>query len=166
MMIESPSFSIVVPITPEGRIAFVRNLHPIPGLGLLELPGGRLEPGESPKTAARRELSEETGWRAGKLTPIGKYYPNPHWGVFQGHFFLGEDLLPGPPSPDPEERIEPDALPIRKTYELLRAGRFLGGSTIVGLYKAEPLLQARGWNTGATTPRSGAVDSDRRGQPA
>lgn len=141
-LIRSPSFAIVVGLTEDHRVPMVKNLHPSPGLHLLELPAGRLEPGETPRAGARRELEEETGWRARTLTWIGHYYPNPHWGVFRGDVFLGQGLRPGPAHPDPGEFVRPVLLPVREVYRRLDRGLFHGGSTLVGLYLAERRLRA------------------------
>ncbi len=143
--IESPSFSGVVALTDAHIVSLVENLHPSPGLHLLDLPGGRIEPGETPRAAARRELEEETGWTARKLSPIGRYYPNSHWGTFQGHFFLGEGLTLGPRHTDPGESVRPVLLPLGEVYRRFHQGRFRGGSTLVGLHMAENLLRGKGW---------------------
>lgn len=143
-LVLSPSFSVVVGVTEDHRIPMVKNLHPSPGLRLLELPAGRLEPGETPRAGARRELEEETGWRARKLSLIGRYYPNPHWGVFRGHIFLGEGLRLGRAHPDPGEFVRPVVLPVREVYRRLKLGQIHGGSTLVGLYLAEPRLREMG----------------------
>ena len=144
-LLRSPSFSVVVGVTDAQEIPLVENLHPTPGLHLLELPGGRIELHETPRAAARRELSEETGWNARKLTRLGRYYPNPHWGTFQGHVFLADGLRPGRIHPDPGERVRPVLVPVREAYRRLGQGRFFGGSTLVGLYMAEAGLRARGF---------------------
>jgi ADP-ribose pyrophosphatase len=147
-VVRSPGFSVVVALTDEHEIVLVRDLHAVPGLRLLELPGGRMEPGESPRSAAGRELAEETGWRAGRLVPLGSYYPNPHWGSYLGHFFLGEGLRPGLRNPDPGESLRPLLLPVEEVYRRLEEGRFLAGSTLVGLFLAERHLRRKGWLSG------------------
>lgn len=143
-LLRSPSFAVVVGVTEEREIPLVKNLHPSPGLRLLELPGGRIEPKETPRRAARRELKEETGWTARKLTRLGRYHPNPHWGTFEGHVFLGERLREGPTHPDVGESLRPVLIPIVEVYRRLHRGRFLGGSTIVGLTMAEERLRTLG----------------------
>ena len=144
-ILRAPSFACVVPVTEEREVVLVRNRHPSPGLGLLELPGGRLERGETPRSGARRELREETGWEARRLTRVGRYYPVPHWSTMQGHLFVGDRLVPGIATPDPGESVFPVRLPVEEVYRRLRRGRFLGGSTLVGLHLAEPVLRDRGW---------------------
>jgi ADP-ribose pyrophosphatase len=143
-LVKSPSFSVVVALTEDYEIPLVRNLHPSPGLHLLELPGGRIEPRETARSAAKRELEEETGWRCEKLTRIGRYYPNPHWGTFQGHFFFGERLRKGRHHPDPGESLRPVLLGVEDVYSRFREGRFYGGSTLVGLRLAEDRLRRMG----------------------
>lgn len=140
-LVQSPSFSVVVGVTDDHEIPMVENLHPSPGLRLLELPAGRLEPRETPRAGARRELEEETGWRARRLTSVGRYYPNPHWGAFRGHVFVAEDLSPGLAHPDPGEFVRPVVLPVREVYRRLGQGRIRGGSSLVGLYMAKRRLR-------------------------
>ena len=151
-IVRSPSFSCVIGLTDDHEIPLVENLHPSPGLRLLEIPGGRVEPGEAPRAAARRELEEETGWKARTLLPIGRYYPNSHWGTFQGQFFLGEGLRRGSPHPDPGESVRPILLPVGEVYRRLHRGRFLAGSTIVGLHLAEDHLRRKGLLPSAGVP--------------
>jgi ADP-ribose pyrophosphatase len=143
-VLKSPSFAVIVAVTTEHEIPLVENLHPSPGLHLLELPGGRMEPHETARAAARRELEEETGWSAGRLTLLGRYHPNPHWGTFEGHVFFGDRLIEGRIHPDPGESLRPVLLPIREVYRRFHRGRFRGGSTIVGLSMAEERLRTMG----------------------
>ncbi|MGI0070675.1 MAG: NUDIX hydrolase [Thermoplasmata archaeon] len=144
-LLRSPSFSCVVAVTEDRRAVLVENLHPVPGLHLLEIPGGRIEPGETPLAAARRELQEETGWTARTLRPLGRYFPNPHWGTYEGHFFLGERLTPGAAKPDPGESVRPRLIALADVYRRVHRGRLRGGSTLVGLSLAEPVFRSRGW---------------------
>jgi ADP-ribose pyrophosphatase len=139
----SPSFACVVPVTVDGKIVFVQNYRPALNASLLELPGGRLEPNEAPRHAAGRELEEETGYRAGELTPLGWYYPSPHRSVSRGHLFLGRKLREGTRHPDATEELRTLEIPVALAYRRLREGRLHDSSTVIGLSLAEPLLRAR-----------------------
>src|SRR4051794_34207096 len=74
---------------------------------LFELPAGTIDPGESPDATAGRELSEETGYRAGQITKLAEWFVSP--GVFNErmHLYLATDLTPGPTNHQPDERLSP-----------------------------------------------------------
>jgi ADP-ribose pyrophosphatase len=137
-------FVVMVAITGDQQIPLVENLHPSPGLRLLELPAGRVDPHESPRHAAQRELEEETGWRPRKLTSLGRYHPIPHWSTVEGHLFLAEHLLEGRIDRDPGEPLRPVLMPVREVYRRLHQGRLRAGNAIVGLSMAEPRLREMG----------------------
>ncbi len=67
----------VIPVTDDGHVVMVRQYRHGLGHSTLEIPGGMLDPGESPADTAARELLEETGWRAGAVSPLGTVSPNP-----------------------------------------------------------------------------------------
>jgi ADP-ribose pyrophosphatase len=102
--ISRPDATIIVPVTPEGRIVLLRQQQP--GTGWFTcLPGGIVEPGESARRSAQRELREETGYRAKKLVPwfVGAPYFRMTSVV---HVFIARGCARiGPPHPDGGERI-------------------------------------------------------------
>jgi ADP-ribose pyrophosphatase len=139
----SPPFACVVAVTRAGEIVFVRNYRPTLGTWLLELPGGRLEPGERAEDAARRELEEETGYRARSLTQLGWFYPSPARLTARGVLFLATELARGRRRPDPTEEVETVRLPIESAYRRLRRGQIHCASAMIGLALAEPALRGR-----------------------
>ena len=97
---------VVLPRTADGFIMVRQWRHGADRLSL-EFPGGVIDKGESPETAAKRELLEETGRKAGKLIFLGECSPNP--AVFKSrlHFYLAEDLKDtGVLHPDDDELLE------------------------------------------------------------
>jgi len=78
----------------EGRFLLVRQWRHAAKSLSLEFPGGVVDKGEDPATAARRELLEETGFKAGKLVHLGSVSPNPALFCNQYHVYLADDLVP------------------------------------------------------------------------
>src|SRR5690606_11394583 len=72
-----PGAVTIVPILPDGRVCMIRNFRVAVGETLLELPAGTLEPNEDPAITAVRELTEETGYRAGRVEPLCDFYMSP-----------------------------------------------------------------------------------------
>ncbi len=127
----------VLPLHDDGTVTLIRQLRPAVGRKLLEIPAGRLNPGEKPADCGRRELAEETGLSAGSIQPLGFFYPSP--GVFDEvlHLFLGTDLVQGVSDPEHYEEIETVRIPIEEALRM--AGSDDGirdGKTIVALLRA------------------------------
>lgn len=74
--LELPDYSVIVAVTPEGEILFVRQYRPAVEQYTLELPSGHIDPGENPEEAARRELLEETGYKASIMEFLGCLMPD------------------------------------------------------------------------------------------
>lgn len=112
--LEAPDCVVVIPET-EGRFVLVRQWrHGVSGL-TSEFPGGVIGRGEDPAEAAYRELLEETGWRAGKLTRLGQVNPNP--ALFRSRFFvfLAQELeFTGETHPDADEFISTELHPVEE----------------------------------------------------
>jgi ADP-ribose pyrophosphatase len=100
-VIEAPDWVTVVPVLrgPDGaeRYLMVRQFRQGAGMVTTEFPAGLVDPGEEPRRTAARELLEETGRSAGRLTLLGRVAPNPAFMTNWCHVFLAEDLAaPGP----------------------------------------------------------------------
>jgi len=97
----------VVPVTDDGAIVLVRQYRAGSDSVTLEIPGGIVDPGESPADAAARELLEETGHAAREIVPLGSCSPNPAILDNRLHLFaaLGVRRV-AEPTPDASEEIE------------------------------------------------------------
>jgi ADP-ribose pyrophosphatase len=132
-IVRHPGAAVILPLLGDGRIVLIRNFRVTAGRPLVELPAGTLDPGEAPIQAAHRELAEETGYRAGSMEPLVKFYSSP--GVFDEvmHLFVAADLAEGPADLQHGEEIRTLAAPWHEALAMLRDGRIEDGKTIVAL---------------------------------
>ena len=127
----------VLPLHDDGTVTLIRQLRPAVGRKLLEIPAGRLNPGEDPADCGRRELTEETGLSAGSILPMGFFYPSP--GVFDEvlHLFLGTDLSQGVAEPEHYEEIETVRIPLEEALRMAGSDdEIKDAKTIVALLRA------------------------------
>ena len=123
VLVDHPGAVCIAPLTPEGELLLVRQYRHAAGDWLIELPAGRLEPGESPEDAARRELEEETGHRARTWRRLVEFLPAPGFCSERLTLFLAQDLeaVPGGGlACDEDEELE---------LVRLSPARLLGGAT-------------------------------------
>ena len=126
----------VLPLHDDGTVTLIRQLRPAVGGHLLEIPAGRLHPGEAPEACGRREMAEETGLAARALIPLGLFYPSP--GVFDEviHLFLGAGLSQGVADPEHYEEIERVRMPLGEALRRAASGEIRDGKTIAALLRA------------------------------
>jgi len=126
----------VLPLHKDGTVTLIRQLRPAVGRQLLEIPAGRLDPGESPAACGARELSEETGLSACRLDSLGVMYSSP--GVFDEviHLFLATHLAQEKPSPEHYEEIETVRLPLEEALRMAAEGEIRDSKTIIALFRA------------------------------
>jgi ADP-ribose pyrophosphatase len=98
---------------------------------LLELPAGRIEPGEAPLAAAKRELIEETGFRAKKWSRLVRYYASPGFLAETMQVYLAEDIHPGIAEPEEDEKITLLHIPLSELLDKIQTGKILDGKTIL-----------------------------------
>ncbi len=126
--------SVAILAFPEpGRVLLERNWrYPIGGY-ILELPAGTLEPDEEPGDCARRELAEETGYRAGRVERLLTIHPSP--GILSERLtiYLARNVEPGEPDREPGEQIENRLVPVEEALEMVRDGRITDAKTVAGL---------------------------------
>ena len=108
---------------------------------LLELPAGRIEPGEKLIPSGRRELLEETGYRARKWSKHIKYFASPGFLSEAMHILLAEDLTAGQAVPEDDEKIEIHMTPLSEVLRLIHTGKIHDGKTLIGVLYFASLRQ-------------------------
>ena len=125
---------VLVPDDGEPRFLMVRQYRHGAEMITTEFPAGLVERGEDPEAAARRELTEETGFRAGRLTLLGELRPNPAFMTNRCFTYLAEDLQPaGGPALDDLEALESLSLPVAEVEERAGRGEIVNALTVVAL---------------------------------
>jgi ADP-ribose pyrophosphatase len=114
-------------------VVFERQYRHAAGLMLVELPAGRVEPHESTLAAAKRELIEETGYRAKRWTLLTKYFASPGFLSEWMQIYLAREILQGAAAPEPDENIEVFRLKLSEALALVAANKIHDGKTLVGL---------------------------------
>jgi ADP-ribose pyrophosphatase len=132
-IVRHPGAVTVLPLLSDGRVCLIQNFRPAVGRTLIELPAGTLEPGEPPIETAARELSEETGFHAGKIEPICEFFLSPGILDERMYLFLATDLEAGEPEREAGEQIENLLLPWEEALALVESRRIEDAKTIVGL---------------------------------
>ena len=143
-VVEHPGGVCVLPVDGDGTAFCVRQFRYPMREHLLEAPAGKLEPGEDPLACAVRDLSEETGFSAGRLIPMGGYYTSPGFSTECLHLYLARDLTRGEAHPDDGELLDLVRLPFGELLEKVRAGEIADGKTAIAVLQAEHLLRAEG----------------------
>lgn len=131
----------VVPLTEQGEVIMVRQYRYPFGRALLEVPAGKIDPGEAPEVCAKRELSEETGAAAATLTYLGDYYPSVAILDENIRMYLAKGLTFLEAHTDDDEFLQVERIPLRTLVEQILAGEIPDGKTQTAILKVWLLEQ-------------------------
>ncbi len=118
----------------DGRVLLVRQFRLPTRQYLWELAAGRLDRGERPLDAARRELREETGFTARRWKLLAEFFPSPGYVNEKMWLYLAEDLRPGPAQPDPDEVVHHRWFSVPRLEQMVRRGRIKDAKTLLGYF--------------------------------
>ena len=117
----------------DGETALVRQYRHAVRAYVWELPAGRLDPHEAPEHAARRELEEEAGLRAGRLEKLLEFWTTPGFCDEAMHLYRATELAPVPPRPEDDERIEIRSASLDEARAMIARGDLREAKTLVAL---------------------------------
>jgi ADP-ribose diphosphatase len=135
-IVHHPGAAAVVPFVSDDEVLLIRQYRHAAGGMILEVPAGKLDPGEAPAVCAARELEEEAGQRAGRLVELGWIWTTPGFTDERIHLFAAFDLRPGAHSPDHDEVIEPVRTTLAAALELVFRGEIRDAKSSLALLHA------------------------------
>jgi ADP-ribose pyrophosphatase len=125
--------AVVLPVLGDGSIVLIRNRRFAVGEELWELCAGMIEPDEDPAVCAARELVEETGYRAGTIETLGRFYTSPGYTDEDMHAFLATDLESGAQELEDYEEIRVEAVEPDRVRRMCLDGTIRDGKTLASL---------------------------------
>jgi ADP-ribose pyrophosphatase len=133
---------VVLPLHEDRRVEFVRQHRYPTGEVILELPAGKLDPGEEPVDCAGRELAEETGWKPVEIHELGSFFTTPGFTDEVLYAFIATPLEPAPEvAQDPDEAIDNVSMTVEEALAACRSGEIKDSKTMATLL----LAQLDGW---------------------
>lgn len=135
-----PGAVVVVPILPNGHVLLERQfrypLHQV----FVELPAGKIDPGEDVLVTGQRELLEETGYSAQEWVKLGIQHPCIGYSNEVIHIYMATDMVAGQHERDVDEMLEVFDIPFAECLEMVEAGKITDSKTIAALFLAEKYL--------------------------
>jgi len=138
-LLQHPGAAAIVPFVDAEHIVLLRQYRFAIKGQLWEIPAGKLDPGEEPRTCALRELEEETGYRAGRIVATGRVIPAPGFADECIHLFCAYDLVAGETRREPNELIETHHVRLHEALRMIDRGDIVDGKSIAGLHHAARL---------------------------
>jgi ADP-ribose pyrophosphatase len=135
-VVKHPGAVVIIPQLADGRLILMEQYRFAVGETLLEFPAGTLEPGEAPLECARRELIEETGYRAEHWRALGATYPSPGYCDEQQHLFMATGLVPEHAAADEDEILEVKGLTVQEVERAIADGALVDAKSIAAYARA------------------------------
>ncbi len=143
-VVRHPGAAAVVPVDAGGAVLMVRQYRHTVGGWLLEVPAGKLSPGEEPATCAHRELEEEAGVRAGTLHELGSILVSPGFCDERIWLFLATDLTAGRQALKEDEVLSLERVPLAEAERRALAGELADAKSTCAILRAAARLRAPG----------------------
>lgn len=140
-VVEHPGGVCVAALTDDDCLLFVRQFRYPYGEVLPEIPAGKRDPGETPLETGKRELKEETGYTARNYLSLGRVYPSPGYFNEVIYMYLATDLVAGDVSPDEDEFLEVEKIPLAAAVDMVMNDEITDAKTQAAVMKVWFLRQ-------------------------
>ena len=134
-IIRHPGGAVALALDAENRVCLLRQYRHAAGGWIWELPGGRIEAGETPLVSVQRELKEETGITAADWQPLSSFYSTPGFCDERLHLFVARDLEVGEAGTEEDELLEVHWVSLVEAMNYCRRGEIVDAKTLVGIYQ-------------------------------
>lgn len=135
-IVKHPGAAAIVPFASERDVLLIRQYRHATRATILEVPAGKIDPGEAPIDTAARELEEEVGQRAGRIEPLGSIWTTPGFTDEKIHLFAGFELTPADSRPDDDEIIESFRIALDDALQLIWRGELTDAKSALALIHA------------------------------
>ena len=142
--INHPGAVCCIPILPNGKIALIKQYRYAVKKEMIELPAGKLDKNEIPETCALRELEEEIGYKAKKLTLLTNIHPAIGFANENMWIYLAEYLVKTKSKLDNDEFLELIPIKLENAVEMVWSGKITDVKTIIGLLWAQRIFKTKG----------------------
>lgn len=142
--IRHPGASAVLPVFETGEVMMVEQFRYPLKQTFLEVPAGKIDPGETPESTARREIREEAGLEFGSIHYLGPFHPSIGYTDEVIHLYVAWDLTTYEQASDPDEFLIRKKVPFKKVVSRIHAGEITDGKTMVNVLRAWEWWQQEG----------------------
>jgi ADP-ribose pyrophosphatase len=130
---DHPGAVAVIPFVDKDTIIMVRQYrHPV-GRVTLEVPAGKLDKGEKPMACVKRELQEETGYRAAEIIKLNSFWPTPAFANEVIHIYSATNLVPAKQNPDEDEFIDTVKVKYAQALKMVKNGKIKDSKTVIAI---------------------------------
>ena len=143
-IVEHNGGAVLAALTHEGKLVMVRQYRKPAGRVMLEVPAGKIDPGETPLETACRELKEETGYIPAEVKYLTEFYPSVGYSEEVLHLYLCTGLTAGETCPDENEALDVLEIDVEELYEMVMRAEIRDAKTIVAIMMVKSLLLEEG----------------------
>ena len=143
-VLRHPGAVAIIALTEDGKIALVHQYRTALESVTVEIPAGKLEPGEDPEAAARRELAEETGYEAERVAYLGPIAPAAGYSDEILHLYMATGLHFVGASPDDDEFLHVDLAPLGEMVDKVLDGKVVDSKTVIAILLCDAISRRMG----------------------